>query len=78
MFAVPVVPVVTMPVREPIAATPVAPLCQVPPGVGLLKVDVPPWQAVKIPVIVPGTGFTLTVVDVTQPPGKVYVTTQVP
>ena len=56
IVAVPAIPAVTRPVDEPIDATEVLLLLQVPPDapVGLESVVVPPKQSTLLPVITPG------------------------
>lgn len=73
----PAVPAVHVPVAAPILAD--APLDDhVPPGVALLSVVELPWQRIVVPVIGAVVGFTVSVATEIQPPGRVYVTTQVP
>ena len=50
----------TMPVPAPTTATASVPLLQVPPGIGLVRVVVPPAQRVRAPPMLPGIGVTVT------------------
>ena len=78
IIEVPVDTAVTTPDDEPIVATEVVPLAQV-PAAGVLDNEVAlPSQTVKEPVIEVGNGFTVIVVVVRQPVGSVYVTTAIP
>ena len=61
MVAVPAAIPVTIPV-EPMVATDVVPVLQVPPEELLLNVVVEPWHNPEVPVIAPGSGLTVTVV----------------
>jgi len=63
MSAVPAETPVTTPVPETTVATPVAPLLQV-PAMALVSVVVAPTQTVRVPLIVPGNGFTVTTATV--------------
>ncbi len=62
---------VTIPEDDPIVATPVLVLVQVPPIVVLLAVIDNPTQTLAGPVIVAGSGFTVTIVVVKHPVGSV-------
>ena len=57
----------TIPVDEPTVALEVLLLLQVPPDVALLSEVVLPAQTTAVPVIAPGTGFTVAVRVVWQP-----------
>lgn len=56
----------TVPV-EPIVATPVVPLLQVPPPVALLRDDVAPVHTSSVPAIAAGVVLTVTVTTFEQP-----------
>ena len=72
MVAVPAVaPPVTTPVEEPIVAVPVALLPHVPPVGVSLNVVVAPEHSTIVPVIGTGNVFTVTIVVVIHPVGKV-------
>jgi hypothetical protein len=58
---------VTVPEEEPMVATPVAELDQVPPGVASLSVDINPEQTASVPPIAAGFGFTVTGVVLKHP-----------
>lgn len=67
---------VTVPVDEPIVATLVLLLVQTPPAGVLVSVTTSPTQRLDIgspvvPVIIVGSGFTVTSIVVKQPPGSV-------
>ena len=62
---------VTIPVNEPIVATAVLLLVQVPPAAPSLSAVVAPTHACNIPVIAVGPEFTVTVVAAVQPVGRV-------
>lgn len=62
MVEVPAATPVTIPEDEPIVATPVLELIQVPELVALLKVVVLPIQTEAVPVMAAGCGLTVTVV----------------
>ena len=63
-----------MPVDEPIVATVVVLLIQVPPPGEELNVEVVPGQIVLVPVIVVGIGLTVKVtVEITVPHDRVTV-----
>ena len=66
MVAVPAATAVMMP-EVPIETIPVALLLQVPPPVVADKVPVPPTQMLLLPLIVPGPGFTETVLVAEHP-----------
>ena len=66
------------PVEEPAVAMVGLPLAQRPPGDELNRVDVIPMQILVVPVIRPGSGFTVNDSVTVQPDGKVYVTVEVP
>ena len=68
---------VTMPEELPAVATAVLLLLHVPPATVLCKAVVPPAHTVSEPVI-GATGFTVMVVVIEQPPGDVYLITEVP
>jgi hypothetical protein len=51
---------------------------QLPPGVALASVVVPPMQADGVPIIAAGSGLTVMVVDRSQPAADVYVIDAVP
>ena len=68
---VPGAPVVTAPVREPIVATEVLLLDQVPPKVVLVKVVALPWHNTKVPPIADGNALIVTGVVTKQPAGNV-------
>jgi hypothetical protein len=70
MVAVPPVTPATTPDPETTVATMVLPLVQVPPPASVNDVVVP-GQTVIVPVIADGRGFTVTVVCVEHPVGKV-------
>ncbi len=61
MSAVPTATPVTIPEDEPIVATEVLPLVQLPPDAVSFNVVVVPTQAVGVPVIAPGDRFTVIV-----------------
>ena len=61
---------VTIPVDAPTVAIPEAPLVHTPPVVVLESVDVAPTQADTVPVIVAGSGFTVTVETAKHPVGN--------
>jgi len=67
IMAVPEATPVTIPVEEPIAATPVALLFQVPLPDGSVKVEVDAWHKVVAPVMANGKEFTVTVVVLAHP-----------
>jgi hypothetical protein len=75
---VPVAMPFTTPDDEPMVATPVLLLTQVPPVALFVKVVVPPTHALSVPPIAPGAAFTVTTDVAKQPPGKVYVIVDVP
>ena len=60
MFEVPAVPPTIIPVEEPMVATVVLLLLQLPPLVELLSVTVELVQIVVVPVMLPGFGFIVT------------------
>jgi hypothetical protein len=64
---VPAIRPFTVPVAEPTVATAVLLLLQVPPGVTSDNVVVVPMQREKLPAIVPGSGFTVSIADALQP-----------
>ena len=69
----------TRPESEPIVATPVLLLLQVPPAVASVSVVEKPIQPLVVPFIPPGTGFTVTLLVAVQlPMGSVYVIVAVP
>ena len=61
MVAVPAAAPVTTPLDEPMVATPVLPLVQVPPADGSVSVTVAPWQTNANPAIGAGAPITVTV-----------------
>jgi hypothetical protein len=61
----------TIPVAEPIVATLVVPLLQLPPGVALLSVVVCPTHILIVPVMGAGKQFTVTALVVKQVLGSV-------
>lgn len=61
---------VTIPVDEPIVATPVLLLIHSPPGVLLVRVVVAASHIEKVPVIAAGVVFTVTITDLLQPVGN--------
>ena len=63
----PVATPVAIPVAEPIVATAVALLIQVPPLVAFVSVVVPIPQMAGVPPMAPGTGFTDNVIVELQP-----------
>ena len=67
---VPAATPVAIPVDEPIVATPVDELLQVPPPV-LVSVVVNPSQTVVVPPIADGNGLTVIASTAKQPPGSV-------
>jgi hypothetical protein len=69
---------VAIPDEEPMVATDVVPLAQVPPAGVLVNVVELPSHIDKDPDNVDGNGFTVIVVVVRQPVGSVYVTTATP
>ena len=71
MVAVPPVIPVRIPVVVPIVPTAVLLLLQVPPVLASPRVVVLPAHTGVVPVMAPGVGFTVIVVVVLQPPGKV-------
>ena len=71
MVAVPPVIPVRIPVVAPIVPTAVLLLLQVPPVLASLRVVVLPAHIGVVPIMAPGVGFTVIVVVVLQPPGKV-------
>jgi len=77
MVAVPAPTPVTTPAPDTVA-TATSELAHAPNGVVLLSVVVWPTHTVAVPVIVAGTGFTLTTDVDTQPVLNVYVITEVP
>lgn len=68
----------TTPDEEPMLATLVFPLTQLPPLVVFARVVVPFAHKVVEPVIIDGNGFTVTTAVTKQPPGSVYVRFAVP
>ena len=60
-----------MPVSEPIVATEVVPLVQIPPLTPSLNVVVLPEHTVAAPIIAVGVALTFTVVVMLQPPATV-------
>ena len=71
ILAVPRAAPVTMPVVPSTGAMAVLLLVQVPPGVVLINAMDVLRQAEVAPVIVGGSGFTVTVLDIAQPVGKI-------
>lgn len=67
----------TRPVDDPTVATTVLLLVQVPPP-GSDSASTCPTQTEVLPVITPGSGFTVSTVNVEQPVGSVYEMTEVP
>ena len=67
MFVVPAATPVATPVALLIEATLVVPLAQVPPLVASLSTAVLPTHTVPLPVIDPGSGFTVTSLVAVQP-----------
>jgi hypothetical protein len=65
---VPVVTGATIPVDDPIVATPVAELVHVPPLNKLVTVALLPGHVAKEPAIADGTGLTVTTVRADNPP----------
>ena len=61
----------TTPVAEPIVAIAELLLLQVPPGVASVSVVLKPIQPLVVPLMVPGSGFTVTVVVAVQPADRV-------
>jgi hypothetical protein len=57
----------TTPVVEPMVATAVLPLIQVPPGVPSVSDDVPPIHIERLPAIGAGSGLTVTTTQREQP-----------
>jgi hypothetical protein len=78
VIAVPALMPVITPVEEPIVATVVVPLTHVPPPVASVTVIVLPTQTVVLPAMVSGSAFTVSVLVMIQPVGKVYVIMAVP
>jgi len=70
MEDVPAAILFTVPVEDPIVATLVLPLLQVPPDVGELSVVLLPVHMLVVPVILPGVARTVAVC-VTKHPGPV-------
>ena len=70
MSAVPPAIPVTIPLPEPIVATTVLSLLQVPPGDASVNGVVVPEQRVVVPVIEKGNGLTVIAVEVLQPVAK--------
>ena len=60
-------PPVTIPVKDPMLAVPVALLLQMPPAVALLNAVVRPAHMIRVPRIAVGNGLTVTIVVITQP-----------
>ena len=58
---------VTIPVDAPTVALAVLRLAQVPPPRGSLNVAVAPWQRLKVPVIGPGAGLSVTIIVAEHP-----------
>ncbi len=77
MTAVPADTPPAMPVASPIVATAVLLLVHVPPPASV-RVELVPTQNDETPEIGLGNGFTVTVVVIRQPVGRVYVITDVP
>ena len=69
---------VTIPVDEPTSAMDGLLLLHVPPDVASLSVVVRPWHISLMPVIAAGKGYTVSMVVIIHPVGKVYVTVEVP
>ncbi len=67
ILAVPAVPVVIVPVLEPIAAVPGASLNHVPPAGSALSVTEVPWQVLSVEPIAPGNAFTVATAVTLQP-----------
>lgn len=67
---VPALPPNAIPDAEPIVATKVLPLVQVPPVVALVSVVVAPTHTVKVPVGAGGLALTVTTVEAMQPDGS--------
>src|SRR4051812_26235322 len=65
-----------MPVDKPMLAVPL--MNQLPPVVASLSVVLRPEQTANVPVIGPGSGFTVTTAVIRKVGGKVYVMTAVP
>lgn len=71
IIEVPALTPVTMPVVEPMVATPVLPLVHMPPPVASVTVVVAPMHALNVPPIAAGLAFTVTTVVALQPVLKV-------
>jgi hypothetical protein len=71
MLVVPVVMPDNAPVADPMVATEIALLIQVPPADGSVSVIVAPAHNADGPAIVPGNGLTVMVAVLKQPPGDV-------
>lgn len=67
MEVVPVVMPVTNPEELPIVAIVVVPLVQLPPGLGSVRITVPPAHNAEGPVMEPGNGFTVMMAVREQP-----------
>ena len=63
----PVLTALTMPDDEPMVATPVALLVQVPPVGGQLRVVPAPWHRLREPDIGPGAALSVTVIVALHP-----------
>ncbi len=70
MVVVPAATPVTIPVPEPMVATPVAELTQLPPAVAFVRVIVCPAQTLEAPTIA-DSGLTVSVDTAKQPVGIV-------
>jgi hypothetical protein len=71
MIVVPAIMPVRMPAEDPIVATNVLLLLQVPPVIPSVRLMVAPEHTVEGPIIAVGAGVTAIVVVVTQLPGMV-------
>ena len=71
MVAVPAAIPATIPVPEPIVATPGALLLHTPPGVGLLNVAKPPEHTCAVPAIAPGDVLIVIIFVAKQPADSV-------
>jgi hypothetical protein len=77
VVVVPTVTVVTVPLEDPMLATPVLLLIHVPLGVASVNVMLDPIQTEVGPPISAGNTFTVTLIEVVQP-RRVYVISTVP
>lgn len=78
MTVVPADSPVAIPVADPIVATPGELDVHVPPVTVSVSAVADPTQTFRLPVIGLGFGFTVTVMLLKHPPGRVYLITVVP